>query len=363
MFIFEQIKMPFKELKIGYVSYSTDLSQPGDRRRFPFFAKQHHLNFEIAQFDKNYDIILLTATSNLSKWLWYKKNHAGTKFIFELVDSLIFPSDLFDMLFKGFGKYLLKKESSLFLNYKNLIVQWIKSADLVICSSTELMNNVKRWNENVLLSLDYLQNEYKHSKSDYSMNGKMKLLWEGQSVGLPQFLVYKNLFKKINPFCELHIITTEKYPLYGNLIHKNVQHLLNNLPIKTIFHNWNIHKNQEIFNHCDCGIIPLNKQNKLAWYKPANKLISFWFSGLPTIVSDTPAYRELMNNANSDLYCSNIDEWVSKLEWMKELNEKERKKIAMKNLNYSILNFSNEAIDETWINIFSKIGLKNFSDC
>ncbi len=347
--------MAFKELKIGYVPYRPDLSQPGDRRRFPFFAKQHHINFEIAQFDKNYDIILLTATANLSKWLWYKKKHADTKFIFEMVDSLIFPSDLFDTLFKGFGKYLLKKESSLFINYKNLIVQWIKSADLVICSSTELMNNVKRWNENVLLSLDYLQNEYKHTKTDYSINGKMKLLWEGQGVILSQFLFFKEMLQQVSSFCELHILTTEKYPLYGNLVHRDVKKLLKNLPIDTVFHKWDLKKNGKIFNQCDCGIIPISPKNKLAWYKPANKLISFWFSGLPTIVSNTPAYSELMNNANSDLYCSNIDEWVSKLKWMKELNEDERKEIAMKNLNYSILNFSNEAIDETWINIFAKL--------
>jgi len=347
--------MTFKELKIGYVPYLPDLSQPGDRRRFPLFAKRQDVEFEIAQFDKKYEIVLLTATANLSKWLNYKKRNPGTKFIFELVDSLIFPSDKFDTLFKGTGKFLLRKEVSLYFNYKNLIIQWIKNADLVICSSTELKKNVEKWNTNVLLSLDYLQNEYKLVKTEYSINGKMKLLWEGQGVILSQFLFFKEMLQEISSFCELHIITTEKYPLFGNLIHRDVEKMLKRLPIETTFHKWDIDKNREIFSYCDCGIIPISPRNKLAWYKPANKLISFWLSGIPAVVSNTPAYSELMNNADSYLYCSNINEWVSKLKMIKSLTEEERRGIAMKNLAYASKNFSNEIIDITWKNIFKKL--------
>ena len=347
--------MTFKELKIGYVPYLPDLSQPGDRRRFPFFAKRHDIKFEIAQFERNYDIILITASANLSKWLLYKRKHRETKFIFEMVDSLIFPSDKFDTLFKGTGKFLLRKEVSLYFNYKNLIIQWIKNADLVICSSTELKKNVEKWNTNVLLSLDYLQNEYKLVKTEYSINGKMKLLWEGQGVILSQFLFFKEMLQEISSFCELHIITTEKYPLFGNLIHRDVEKMLKRLPIETTFHKWDIDKNREIFSYCDCGIIPISPRNKLAWYKPANKLISFWLSGIPAVVSNTPAYSELMNNADSYLYCSNINEWVSKLKMIKSLTEEERRGIAMKNLAYASKNFSNEIIDITWKNIFKKL--------
>ena len=347
--------MTFKELKIGYVPYLPDLSQPGDRRRFPLFAKRQDVEFEIAQFDKKYEIVLLTATANLSKWLNYKKRNPGTKFIFELVDSLIFPSVLFDTLFKGVGKFLLHRESELYLNYKNLLVEWIKAADLVICSNYELIKNVKMWNCNVLLTLDYLENEYQHTKTDYSINGKMKLLWEGQGVVLPQFLFFKEMLQEISSFCELHIITTEKYPLFGNLIHRDVEKMLKRLPIETTFHKWDIDKNREIFSYCDCGIIPISPRNKLAWYKPANKLISFWLSGIPAVVSNTPAYSELMNNADSYLYCSNINEWVSKLKMIKSLTEEERRGIAMKNLAYASKNFSNEIIDITWKNIFKKL--------
>lgn len=347
--------MDLNELKIGYVPYLPDLSQPADRRRFPFFAKQHQVNFEIAKENENYDVILLPAPANLSKWLIYKRKHPNTKFIFEMVDSLIFPSDLFSTLFKGLGRFLLRKESLLFINYKKLITDWLKIADVVICSSTELQKVIEKWNKNVAVSLDYLQNEYEKSKADYSVNGKMKLLWEGQSVTLSHFSILKDVFKQVNSFCELHIITAEKYPLFGNLKYKDVEQILKELPIKTVFHKWELNKNSEIFNQCDCGIIPLNKKNKMAWHKPTNKLISFWFASLPALVSATPAYVEMMKNAETDFYCYGTDDWVAKIKKVYSMTDGERKRMALKNLDYVRTHFSNDALDRVWFKVFEKL--------
>jgi glycosyltransferase involved in cell wall biosynthesis len=347
--------MNFKELKIGYVPYLPDLSQPADRRRFPFFAKRNNVPYEIADADKKYDIILLTAPSNLSKWLFYKKKNPGTKFIFEIVDSLIFPSDIFSTLFKGLGRFLLRKETLLYLNYKRLIITWFKLADVVVCSNTELKKSIEKWNKNVVVSLDYLQNEYKFVKKDYSINGKMKLLWEGQGVVLRHFLFYKDLFEQLNSFCELHIITSKKYPTYGNLKQDDVTKITEKLPIKTIVHQWDQVKNADIFQACDCGIIPLNKKNLLGWHKPANKLISFWFSGLPTVVSDTPAYKEIMNAAGQNLACSNINDWIGKITFIKTMTPEERENFSKRNFEFVQLHYSNEALDKVWQEIFSHV--------
>lgn len=347
--------MTLKGLKIGYVPYLPDLSQPGDRRRFPFFAKQHHIDFEVAQFDSNYDIILLTTAANLSKWLVYKKKHPDTKFIFEMVDSLILPSDTFSNLFKGVGRFVIGKESIPKLDYKAILIQWIKKADVVICSSSKLKQIIEKWNSNVIVSLDYMQNEIKTIKSDYKINGKMNLVWEGQSVILGQLLDFKEVFRQVNSFCDLHIITDEKFPSYGNLISRKVNHILAQLPINTFFHRWEIYKNYESLIQCDCGIIPLKKKNKMAWHKPVNKLISFWFAGLPTVASATPAYVEMMKNAGTDFYCTDTDDWVAKIRKIYSMKEDERKMMAIKNLDFVRNHFSNEALDNSWFGVFEMI--------
>jgi len=351
--------MDFKKLKIGYVPYLRDLSQPGDRRRFPYFAARNHILFEIADIRKNYDIILLTGSGNLSQWLIYKKKHPQVRFIFEMVDSLIFSSDTFSNLFKGIGRFILRKETSLYFQHKDLIKRWLKIADIVLCSSTELKNIVEQWNKNVVVSLDYLQSEYQCLKSNYCIEGKMKLIWEGQGAVLPHFLHFKDVLRDISSFCELHIITSPKYPRFGKLMKINVEKILTQLPIKTIFHEWDINNNGKIFSECDCGIIVLNKNNPFGWHKPSNKLISFWFSGIPTIVSNTPAYTELMNSAGEVLYCASQKEWVARIQQLKEMKAEEREALAKRNLEFVRTNYSDEALDKIWLNIFGTIGNQN----
>jgi hypothetical protein len=349
--------MDIKELKIGYVPYSSDLSQPADRRRFPLFAANNKIPYEIANKNRIYDVIILPAPANLSKWLIYKKKHPQTKFIFEMVDSLIFLSDIFSTLFKGLGRFILRKEMLLYLNYERLIIKWVKIADVVMCSNTELRNSLLKWNKNVVISLDYMENEYSTKKTDYSIHGKMKLVWEGQGSVLTHFLHFKDLFKQLDPICELHIITSEKYSLYGKLINIDVSKILNQLPITTVFHKWELGNMDKIISQCDCGIIPLNRNNRFGWHKPANKLISFWFSGLPTIVSDNPAYVELMDRANSNLYCSSIDDWVSKIKWIRDLTSAERERIATRNSEFVHKNYCNEALNIVWQNSFEMLSL------
>jgi len=337
------------------VPYLNDMSQPGNRRRFPYFAKRKNIPFEIADPQKHYDILLVTGQGNLSEWLIYKKKHPNTKIIFEMTDSVIFSADIFRTIFKGAGRYLLKREKSLYLNYKTPVRKWLKLADVVICSSSEVSEKISQLNRNVFISLDYLESEYRFLKKEYQVGEKLKLVWEGLGVSLHHLLSFKEVFKEISPFCELHIITTEKFPGWGNLNKVSVNTILNQLPIETIFHPWEISTKDELLSKCDLGIIPLNKKNLFAWHKPANKLISFWFTGLPVLVSNTPAYLDMMNAAGEDYYCKDAKEWIAKICRFKELSDIERKRLAKKNYKYVKEQCSDEALDKVWLDIFLKV--------
>ena len=347
--------MSLNDLRIGYVPYSHDLTAAADRRRFPYFSKRNHVNFEIADTGEEYDIILLTALSNLSVWLSYKKKHPHTRFIFEMVDSLILTSDFLRTLFKGPGRYLLGKESRFYFDYRSPIQKWIRIADAVICSSEEIKKILLVKNKNVFISLDYMQGEVKNAKKDFSQQGKLKLVWEGQGVVLPHLLQFKEHFRKISSFCELHVITDEFIPKFGSLKKIDTRKILDKLPIETIFHKWEIYKNFEELIKFDCGIIPLHKKNLFGWHKPANKLISFWFCGMPTLTSGTPAYKMIMDKAGTDWYCISEKEWIEKINKIYEMSAEERKRIAEKNLEFVKKNYSDEALDTVWLNIFGKV--------
>ena len=350
----------YNNLKIGYVPYNPDLSHPDDRRRFPYFAKRNNINFEIADSNKFYDLILLPAPANLTKWLLYKKNNPQTRFIFEMVDSLIYQSDIFNSLFKGVGRFVTGKESLPSINHKDILIKWLKIADVIMCSSEKIKEDIQKWNKNVVVSLDYLEHEYKFIKKDYKIKGKMKLLWEGQGVVVPHFLHFKEMFKKISSFCELHVVTSETFPKYGQFLKKDVVSFLKQLPIETHFHKWDMHKNSTLFSQLDCGIIPLNKNNKYGWHKPANKLISFWFSGLPTLASNTPAYMDAVGGENNEMLCANDEDWVEKLHQMRERKTEEREMMARVNFDTARSLYSHEAHDDIWIKMFGKIKVGEF---
>lgn len=188
------------------------------------------------------------------------------------------------------------------------------------------------------------------------IGGKMKLVWEGQGSVLPQFMTYKNMLEQVSSFCELHIISDEQYQVWGGTMLKPTRKLLDKLPIKTIFHKWEMHKNYEEMVQGDCGIIPLDTQNKMAWYKPANKLISYWFSGIPTVVSNTPAYVQLMQEAGIDLYCSSTEQWVKTLKQIYNMSAEERAQLSRKAYENAEKNYSPECLDDQWKAIFRSLG-------
>lgn len=343
------------ELRIGYVPYSPDLSHPDDRRRFPFFAQRHQIKYELADENKSYDIVLLPASCNLTKWMIYKKRHPNTIFIFEMVDSLTYQNDWKSLLFKGTGRFLMGKEDRPSLVHKDLLVRWIRKADVVICSNPKVKSELQQWNKHIILNLDYLEHEYPLAKTDYGISGKMKLFWEGQGVVLPQLLGYKRLFKEINAFCELHIVTAATYPRFAYFLNRSSQSLLKELPIDAYFHPWDLKSNAGLFGGFDCGIIPLNEKDQYGWHKPANKLLSFWFSGIPTLASNTPAYNAVAAMTDNDFICSSIDQWVEKIKWMYHLSSSQRKDLAMAKLDFARSNFSNEINDAFWMDLLDRV--------
>ncbi len=116
-----------------------------------------------------------------------------------------------------------------------------------------------------------------------------------------------------------------------------------------------MYNNYKMLSQFDCGIIPLNNSNFLAWHKPANKLISFWFTGLPAIVSNTPAYTEMMNDLSEEMYCASASEWIAKTKEIYNLKPEEREALAKKNLDYVRKNYSDMALDVVWKEIFESL--------
>jgi hypothetical protein len=312
--ISSSIKMNFDRYKIGYAPYSVDCKVPGDRRRFAFYAREKKLQYGLADPSNKYDIVYITASSNISKWIDYKQKHPDTKLIFEIIDFYLAEEKSVLSILKGITRYLTRKDKRFYLNYKNAFKDIIRIADAVVCSTPIQYEYISRYNKNVHVSLDYFSDDITYHKTELKKNKKLKLVWEGQSYTVKNLLELNEVFKALAEKVELHIITDPeiKYPF--KIFNKKTEEVLKPLNCTYYLHNWQRETFSKIISESDLAIIPMDLNDKLVYHKPENKLLLLWEIGIPVLTSETPAYKRVMDEAGLNYCCNNITEWINKIQ-------------------------------------------------
>jgi hypothetical protein len=349
--------MDWNGVSIAYAPYHNDLDAPGDRRRFVFYAKARKIKFEIADPLKIYDVVYLTYGCNLSIWLEYKKNNPDVKLIFELIDSYLFENIGVLTIFRGLVRYLLGRESTLWLDYKVALRKIISVSDAVVCSTQAQKNYMLCLNSNIHLSLDYFSDDITHHKTSLKSSNRFKLVWEGQAYTVKNLLSLNNTFKKLGDNIELYIITDPviKSPFGFNTFDKKTNRLLRKIKCKHYFLEWNKGGFSEDIANADLAIIPISSNNPMMWNKPENKLLLLWEIGIPTLTSDTPSYKQVMDEAGLDMYCSSSHDWLLKIEEYISSTIEQRTVISKKASDY-LNKFHNKAeILKKWDGVFDSL--------
>jgi hypothetical protein len=352
--------MNYKNLRIGYVPYSNDLSHPGDRRRFVFFAKESSINFEIAQFNKEYDVLILTQAADLTMWSKYKPQK--TKIIFDLIDSYL-SINYFEIkaLLRGLAKFIAGKSRHLELNYWNTLRKMCIRSDVVICSTQNQSDYISRYCDDVRIILDAQSSLVKKVKEDFSANDCFNIVWEGLPASLWQFQELKSVFKKLEKKYKiaLHFITDLEYKHYSNTYGKRQSiNMVKDLSSNVFVHEWDNGSLSEIICSFDLAIIPINLKDSLTRGKPENKLLLFWRMAMPVLTSSTPSYTAAMRGAGIDMTCGDNHEWFSKIEKC-ILNEEFRKKSGELGRAFVNAEHSDKSKISKWDKIFRdlRVGL------
>ena len=347
--------MNWDRIKIAYAPYHKDLVVPGDRRRFVFYANERKIKFNLADTSKIFDIVYLTYGCNVSAWIEYKKSNPNVKFVFELIDSYLLENSNVFSIFRGAARYMLRKESAIWLDYKVALRKIVTVADAVVCSTQAQKEDMLCFNNNIHLSLDYFSNDITHYKTSLKSSKKLKLVWEGQAHTVNNLLLLNNVLKKLGDNVELYIITDSLIQSPLKIFDKNTKRILRKL--KCCYHLVNWEKNNFSVNiaNADLAIIPISSDNPMMWNKPENKLLLLWEIGIPTITSDTPAYRNVMDTAGLDLYCSSPDEWVQKIKDYANSSIEYREALVGKANEYLHKFHNREKILNNWESIFDSL--------
>lgn len=352
-----------KPLLVGCIPNSTDFNHPGDRRRFLYYLKQKNIQYDIADYNKSYDILYLSISADITVWVNYrmKEYQKGNmvRVIFDLSDSYLDDYLLKDVL-RAFYYYSSKKSSKFSFSYKSSLLKMVKATDVLLCTSVEQRMTLDSLHANVIVAKDFFGEDTTHKKLDYSIqnSNELNILWEGFSHGnLKIFRMIRHICDSMKGYkIKLHFITDPDYCRIGTSYMCTSTYLV----LKKIFsgsnvevctYSWNKLTFAAIAINCDFAIIPI-PNDPVMIRKPENKLILLWSLGVPVIASRTPSYTRVMNAINEDYLCDSIQDWRDKIEDLVSSIAK-RENYMSKAINYVDENFSSDSVNSIWDIIFN----------
>lgn len=311
--------------RIGYVPYSSSFTKPGDRRRFVAYARARNLNFEVADPDERYDLVVLSETADLSVWPDY---HHG-KIVYDLIDSyLSVPRTNLAQLLRGSAWFMLGKHRRLRPDYLTSLRQMCKRADAAVCSTAEQSQVIHKYCRNVHIILDIHDMVVKDVKADYSVVDPIRLVWEGLPSNLPQLTQIVPILNELGEkhAFELHVVTdSARERLKGLLGEVDTRQYLERHFSRFVFHEWDERSCSKIVSACDIALIPIDLADPFVRGKPENKLLLLWRMGMPVIAAGTPAYQRAMAAVGTpQLACTSNDQWLAAFKYLFSSDEARR---------------------------------------
>jgi len=342
--------------RIGYVPYSASFTKPGDRRRFVAYARARDLEFEVADPDERYDLVVLSETADISIWPDYRHG----KIVYDLIDSyLSVPRSNPAQLLRGSAWFVLGKHRRLRPDYLTSLRQMCRRADAVVCSTAEQSQIIHKYCDNVHIVLDIHEMVVKNVKTDYSVGDSIRFVWEGLPSNLPQLAQIAPAlarFGERHPF-ELHVVTdSAREKLKGLLGEVDSRRFLQQHFEKFIFHEWDEQTCSAIVSGCDVALIPIDLTDPFVRGKPENKLLLLWRMGMPVIAAGTPAYKRAMAQVGTpQLACVADGQWAAAFEYLLA-SEAARRDAAARGRIHAQTYHGPPMVLSRWDAVFSSLG-------
>src|SRR4051794_16922925 len=174
---------PLDGLRIGYAPLSPTLEQPGDRRRFPYYAERRGFHFEIADPARDYGVVVVSQRADVVRWA----RHSGRALlVYDLIDAYLAGSaNDWKSRGRGVAKYAIGEIVRPVVDYRQAIEAMCFRADAVVCSTPQQKRDIGQLSDNVHVVLDAHFELGDTVKTSYEAGPVLNLLWEGQAENIP----------------------------------------------------------------------------------------------------------------------------------------------------------------------------------
>lgn len=345
-------------IRVGYVPYSMNLLHPADRRRLATWANEKKIELNTAK-PLDSDVLVLSNAANFGYWL----KRAKQPVILDLVDGYLGENPSF---LKDVGRNILRSLQGLsslhWVTYTRHLRYACKVSQTVIVASPEQRELVLKLNTNVHVILD------DHSEIDsvvtsvaqkVSTEPEPVIFWEGFGFTLKHF---KFMAPDLDRFLEefkwgMNLVTVEEFPRWGGYIGKVQTRDI----VKTFFPKswksiniipWSL--DNLALNACKSSfaIIPISPLDQFANLKSENKLLSMWHLRMPTLTSQTPAYKRVLSTAGKPDACVVEGDWYERLSSL-AISLVNRKELASSGIKYVSAHHTHHQLVKKWDEIIS----------
>lgn len=306
-----------KKLKIGYFPLSSDLSAPGDRRRLVFWAKSRGHTI-ILNEDKGVDVVFLSEKADLGA---FSRDKVSPPIILDLVDAYLAPVNSMEDLARGVSKYVSGDIAGFPRKFTRIVEKICERSSAVICSSPEQRELILPYSNNVHVILDSHAEFPTLPPRKPNKHESPHLLWEGMPAtirGISQ-VVEAISESKLKNLVDLEFVTDLSYFVFhGKYFERDTQSLisklLKNSEVQSALKPWSNKNLITAAQRASLGVIPINLEHPLQFFKPENRLLIMWRLGLPCLTSASPAYSRVSSLAGVNACCDSVSDWVEKIE-------------------------------------------------
>jgi hypothetical protein len=332
------------------------MRQPADRRRFPYYAEQRGLAFELADPREDYDVMVVTPRTDLVGWSRYRPGQA--KLVFDIVDSYLdIPRTNPKAVLRGPAKFVAGEARHPFFSYRRAIERILTRSDAATCATPEQAAALSRFCPNTHAILDFQSRMVAKVKDEYHAGSPLNLVWEGLGENVRWFSEIGRPLREVartRPLV-LHLITAIEF---GQLTQRFWTRQTAQIAARHFdevrVHQWSEETVSVIATAGDLAVIPLPLDRPLERAKPESKLVSFWRMGLPTVTSSTPAYARVMAAAGQDLHCRSESEWADALIRMAD-DEAAREHAGRSGRAFAEREYADERLLEAWDRVFESV--------
>lgn len=348
------------EARIGYGGYSRDFSRPGDRRRFSAYARQRGLAYEYPSIERDYDLVFISQNADLTGWTERKRREGDRlRLVVDLVDPYFEQKRLDERLLKGIGRYVERRDSRLSIDFRRTLQAVCRAADGVLCSTPEQRETILEYNPNVEISFDWFDEELGPPKRDFTREGRLKLVWEGQAGTLQSMQTLRGPLNALRDKVELHVVTDPSVPRwYGRLGTLPATDLLDGIECPIRLTPWQKETFSAHITAADLAVIPMDLTHPMFAKKPENKLVLLWKLGMPVLAGPTPAYRRAMGAAGLDMICETEREWTERLAALAEAPAGTLAALASRGNGHALSAYSEAAFRAPFDRLFSSFGFE-----